>query len=456
MIRSDDWYSRDDDEEFGEAMHRRTEELYSIPDAVPDEDGLIECPVLPLRDLVVFPRMVSPLFLSQELALLAVEDAQLKDQTVIAVSQRDPDIEDPIPQDFLSIGVEMAVGRLLSMPDNSHSALVQGRRRVEVVDFIQMEPFLIARARPIYETTELDRKTDATMRTAREMFHKCVQLDRSLPEEAYLFALNIDDPGWLADMIATAIAPPLQARQELLAMLDPMERLKQVINLLAKEADVLELEDEIHSRAQSEVDRTQREFYLREQMKVIQTELGEGDPWAREIQELQTRVESAGLPEEVQVRALKEVERLGQMPLMAPEVGIIRTYVEWILDLPWINATEDNLDVRHAAEVLERDHYGLPRAKERILEYIAVRSLKPKRSRQPILCFVGAAGHRQDLAGALDRRRVGAQVRAPFAGRRARRGRNPRPPPHLHRRAAGAHPADHAPRRDGQPALHAG
>jgi ATP-dependent Lon protease len=392
MMRTDDWYSRDDDEEFGEAMHRRTEELYSIPDAVPDEDGLIECPVLPLRDLVVFPRMVSPLFLSQELALLAVEDAQLKDQTVIAVCQRDPDIEDPIPQDFLPIGVELAVGRLLSMPDNSHSALVQGRRRVEVLEYIQVEPFLIARARPIYENTELDRKTDATMRTAREMFHKCVQLDRSLPEEAYLFALNIEDPGWLADMIATAIAPPLQARQELLSVLDPMERLKQVINLLAKEADVLELEDEIHSRAQSEVDRSQREFYLREQMKVIQTELGDGDPFTREIQELQTRVESAGLPEEVQVRALKEVERLGQMPLMAPEVGIIRTYIEWILELPWINATEDNLDVSHAGEVLEHDHYGLPRAKERILEYIAVRSLKPKRSRQPILCFVGAPG----------------------------------------------------------------
>ncbi len=391
-MRNDDWYSRDDEEEFGEAMHRRTEELYSIPDAVPDEDGLIECPVLPLRDLVVFPRMVSPLFLSHELALLAVEDAQLKDQTVIAVSQRDPEIEDPIPQDFLPIGVELAVGRLLSMPDNTHSALVQGRRRVEIVDYIQVEPFLIARARPIYETTELDRKVDATMRTAREMFHKCVQLDRSLPEEAYLFALNIDDPGWLADMIASAVAPPLQARQELLSILDPMERLKQVINLLAKEADVLELEDEIHSRAQSEVDRSQREFYLREQMKAIQTELGDGDPWIREVQELQTRLELAGLPEEVQVRALKEAERLGQMPLMAPEVGIIRTYIEWILDLPWINATEDNLDVRHAASVLERDHYGLPRAKERILEYIAVRSLKPKRNRQPILCFVGAPG----------------------------------------------------------------
>ncbi len=183
------------------------------------------------------------------------------------------------------------MGRLLSMPDNSNSALVQGRRRVEVIDFVQLQPYMIVRARPIYENSEVDRQTDATMRTAREMFHKCVQLDRSLPEEAYLFALNIEDPGWLADMIVTAVAPPILVRQDLLLVLDPIERLRQVINLLAKEADVLELEDEIHSRAQSEVDRTQREFYLREQMKVIQTELGEGDPWVREIFELQTRVE---------------------------------------------------------------------------------------------------------------------------------------------------------------------
>jgi ATP-dependent Lon protease len=227
-MRHDDWRF-DDNDDFGDAIHRRTEELYGIPDALPDADGLIECPVLPLRDLVVFPHMVSPIFLSQDSALLGVEEAQLNDQTVIALTQRDPDIDDPGPEDFYLVGVEMAVGRLLSMPDNSSSALVQGRRRVEVVDFPQEEPFLIARARPIYEEAEVDRQTDATMRTALEMFQKCVQLDRSLPEEAYLYALNIDDPGWLADMIITAIAPPVQARQELLGILEPLERLKQVI-----------------------------------------------------------------------------------------------------------------------------------------------------------------------------------------------------------------------------------
>jgi ATP-dependent Lon protease len=219
-----------------------------------------------------------------------------------------------------------------------------------------------------------------------------VQLDRSLPEEAYLFALNIEDPGWLADMIVTAISPSLEIRQELLMTLDPLQRLKRVIGILAKEADVLELEDEIHTRAQGEVDRSQREFYLRERMKAIQTELGEGDIWVREVQELRSRIEGISLPEEVQVRALKEVDRLSQMPPMSPEVGIIRTYIEWILELPWTQATEDNLDVRHASKVLEQGHYGLKQAKERILEYIAVRSLKPKRTRQPILCFVGPPG----------------------------------------------------------------
>ena len=392
-MKNHEWFIRnEDDEEFGEALHRRTEELYHVPDAVPDEDGIIECPVLPLRDLVVFPRMVSPIFVGREASLLAIEDAQLNDQTVIALVQRDPEQDDPSPADFLPFGVELAVGRLLNMPDGSSSALVQGRRRVELVEFVQIEPFMRARARPIYEEIDVDRQTDATMRTALELFQKCVNLDRSLPEEAYLYALNVEEPGWLADMIVTAIAPPLEERQEMLETVNPVLRLQRVIKMLAREVDVLELEDEIHSRAQSEVDRSQREVYLREQMKAIQTELGEGDIWSRELQELRTRLESASLPEEVQVRAIKEVERLAQMPPMSPEVGILRTYIDWILELPWIQSTEDNLDVKHAASVLEKDHYGLPRAKERVLEYISVRSLKPKRLRQPILCFVGPPG----------------------------------------------------------------
>src|SRR5512142_3133998 len=205
-----DW--NEEDGNFNLALSQRTEELYRVTNLEPDEDGLIQAAVLPLRELVVFPRMVSPIFVGREGSLLAVQEAQLKEQTVIGLTQHDADEDDPGPDDFLPVGVEMAVGRLLSMPDGSSSALVQGRRRVEVVDFIQQEPFLVARARPVYEDSVVDRQTDATMRTALEMFQKCVQLDRSLPEEAYLFALNIEDPGWLADMIATSVAPPLEER----------------------------------------------------------------------------------------------------------------------------------------------------------------------------------------------------------------------------------------------------
>jgi ATP-dependent Lon protease len=392
LMKDSDWYYRDDDDDFGEAVHRRTEELYKVPDAIVDVDGLIECPVLPLRDLVIYPHMVAPVFVGREASLLAIEEAQMDNHTVIALLQRDAANDNPRAADFLTIGVELAVGRLVSMPDGSSSALAQGRRRVEVVEFTQQEPFMIARVRPLYETTALSREVDATMRTALEMFQKCVQLNRSLPDEAYLYALNIEEPGWLADMIVTTISPAIEERLILLQELDPSERLKQVVSLLAQEVDVLELEDQIHTRAQSEVDRTQREFYLREQLRIIQTELGESDPWIREISDLRKRVEGISLPEEVMLRALKEIDRLNQMPAMSPEVGIIRTYIDWILDLPWMTATDDNLDVAHAAKILEQYHYGLPRAKDRILEYIAVRSLKPKRSKQPILCFVGPPG----------------------------------------------------------------
>lgn len=393
MGKNNDWQQPpDEDEDFNSALHQRTEELYRVPSAEPDRDGLIECPVLVLRDLVVFPRMVSPIFITPGPSLLSVQEAQENFQTVIGLTQKDPEVEEPTPDDLMPIGVELAAGRLLSMPDGNSSALVQGRRRVEVVDFVQTEPFMIVRARPIDEPVEVDRSMDALMRTARDLFERCVQLDRSLPDEAHLFSMNIQEPGWLADMITTAISLPFKERQALLLMPDPAERLKRVNWLLANELDVLELEDEIQTKVQSEVDRSQREFYLREQMKAIQTELGEGDVWTREVAELREKIEKLTLPDEVRATATKELERLNQMPAMAPEVGIIRTYLDWIIDLPWSEETEDNLDVRNAAHVLDQNHYGLGKAKDRILEYIAVRSMKPKRARQPILCFVGPPG----------------------------------------------------------------
>lgn len=392
-MKMDDWSSNDDNtEDLVSALQQRTEELYRVPSCEPDEDGLIECPVLFLRDIIVYPRMMSPIFVTLGPNLLAIQDAQFHDQTMIAISLSDPEIEKPEPEDFLPLGVELAVGRLLNLPEGNNSGLAQGRARVELVAFTQIEPYYRVKARPIYEDVDVDHQTDALMRSARDLFERCVRLDRSLPDEAHMFSLNVTEPGWLADMIATAISLPFKERQALLMQADPIARLKRVNWLLAQELDVLELEDEIQNKVQSEVDRSQREFYLREQLKAIQTELGEGDVFSRETSELRERIESRKLPEAALKQALKEIERLSQMPTMAPEVGIIRSYLEWILDLPWSEETEDNLDVLHASTVLERDHYGLKRAKDRILEYIAVRSLKPKRLRQPILCFVGPPG----------------------------------------------------------------
>ena len=381
-----------EEDNFDLTLSQRTEELYRIPNMEPKADGLIEAVVLPLRDMVIFPRMVSPIFVGREASLLALEEAQQKEQTVIGLTQRDPDVDDPTTEDFLPIGVEMAVGRLLNMPDGSRSALVQGRRRVEIVEFIRLKPYIKVRARIIHEPTTADRQTQALMRSVLSLFERCIQLDRSIPEESHVFALNISEPGWLADMVATSLALTYEAKLRLLLLLDPKARLGQLNNLLAQEVDVLELEDEIHARVQNEVDKSQREFYLREQMKQIQTELGEGDIFSRDAADLKKKLETADLPEEAKKVAFKELERLNQMPPMAPEVGIIRTYIDWILDLPWHNSTPDNLDVKHAAKILERDHFGLKKAKERILEYIAVRSLKPKKDRQPILCFVGPPG----------------------------------------------------------------
>jgi ATP-dependent Lon protease len=390
MDHPKEWNEEEDN--FDLTLSQRTEELYHIPNREPDEDGMIEAAVLPLRDLVVFPRMVSPIFVGREGSLLAVQEAQLKEQTVIGLTQHDADLDNPGPDDFLPVGVEMAVGRLLQMPDGSHSALVQGRRRVEIVKFIRTKPYLMVRARVVPELQTADRQTQALMRSVLDLFERCVQLDRSIPEEAHLFALNISEPSWLADMIATSLSLNYEAKQSLLLLLDARGRLQALNKILAQEVDVLELEDEIHSRVQSEVDKSQREFYLREQMRQIQNELGEGDIFTRDATELKKRVDAASLPEEAKMVALKELERLNQMPPMAPEVGIIRTYIDWIVELPWANISPDNLDVKNAAKVLERDHYGLKKAKERILEYIAVRSLKPKKERQPILCFVGPPG----------------------------------------------------------------
>jgi ATP-dependent Lon protease len=378
--------------DFAEVMSRQADELYNIREAEPDQDGLIERPLLPLRDTVMFPHVVTPLFVGREQTMAAVAAANQDHQTIIGLTQLDPGTQDPQADDFYSVGVELAIGRTLRMPDGSNSVRAQGRRRIEIVEFTQIKPYMRVRARPLPETAPRNRETEALMRAVLALFEKCVHLNHKLPEEAYAFAMNVDEPGWLADLVTSALSLESHERQSVLEILDPAARLQRVSVLLGKELDVLELEDHIHSQVQQEVDKSQREFYLREQMKAIQTELGESDTWTKELVELREKVAAARMPEEVNKKANEEIERLTQMPAMAPEVGIIRTYLDWLIELPWSNATEDNLVVAHAARVLDRQHFGLPKAKDRILEYIAVRQLAADKMRSPILCFLGPPG----------------------------------------------------------------
>lgn len=377
---------------LGHAIHKRSDELYEIDDAPLDEEGLIQCAVLPLRDIVLYPNMITPLFVSHDPTLLAIEEAVSRGETVIATAQRDPAIEDPKPADLYRVATEVAVTRPMRLPDNTLSVLTQGRRRVEIVEFITGEDFLRARARPIAESDPASKESVALMRAVLTLFEQAVRLNRSLPEEAYVYAVNIEEPGWLADLVASALTLTVPERQQVLETFDPVDRLQLLSVLLGRELDVLELEDQIHAQVQNEVDRSQREMYLREQMKAIQSELGEGDIWAQELDELKDEIAVKEFPEEVRQLALKEIQRLEQLPPVSPEVGIIRTYLDWLIELPWTETTEDNLDVANVAKILEEGHHGLEKAKDRIAEYIAVTSLAPEKHKQPVLCFVGPPG----------------------------------------------------------------
>lgn len=392
-MSDEQWFPPSDDEsELVGNIHQRTEELYRITERDTDDDGLIISPAFILKDVVVFPRMISPIFINNEISPKAINAAQGQNKTAVVLFLSDAGVEGDLMSQYLPVGMELAVGRMLTLQGGSHSALVQGRRRVEIVNILQVEPYLIVEARPIIDDLRDDRELTALMRTTRSLFERCVELSDTLPDEAQLFSMNINDPSWLADMVATALSLKNETRKELMVQTDAGERLRQINQILAEELAVLELEDEIQTQVQTEVDRSHREYYLREQMKAIQTELGEGDIWMEEVRDLRTQIQERDLPDDVRLQAERELQRLQQMPPMAPEVGIIRTYLDWLLELPWNDSSEDNLDVIHAQEVLERDHYGLKKAKDRILEYIAIRSLNPSRLRQPILCFVGPPG----------------------------------------------------------------
>jgi ATP-dependent Lon protease len=359
----------------------------SLDDDFPE---VIEAPVLPTRDLVVYPRAVTPLSVGRDRSLRALDVARGAG-FVIGVAQRSLESSEPRPSDLHTVGTLLSLGRTLAMPDGSISMLVQGRARIEIIEWLQSTPFLVARARVLREPVVQSNVAEALMRVTLSQFDRVVSMNADLPEDASVYAMNIHEPGWLADFITAMMPFNLAIRQSLLESLDPVDRLQKLSALLAKELDVLELEDRIHERAQNEVDKSQREYYLREQLRSIQAELGEIDATASEHTALRARLKAKMLPDIVRAKAEREVAKLEHLPSMSPEVGIIRDYIDWLLELPWSETTEDRLDVQHAAEVLDERHFGLKKVKERILEHIAVRKLTGG-ARSPILCFVGPPG----------------------------------------------------------------
>ena len=353
---------------------------------------IAEYPLLPLRDTVIFPHMVTPLFVGRDRSLKAVEAAMATEGIIVVAAQKDDEVEEPAPDDIYTVGTEMTIARMWHLPDGTTNIWGKGTRRVEILDFVQVDPYIKVRVRDMAEPSEKNLSTQALMRAVLALFEKCVQLDRNLPEDAFVIAMNIDEPGWLADLVASALNVDIEKRQEILETIQPAVRLQRLSIILAQELDVLELENRIHAQVQEEVDKSQREYFLRQQMKAIQTELGEIDGQFQEVSELKEKIAAIEMPEEVRQKAEKELVRLSSMPVASPEVSVIRTYLDWLIELPWNEATEDNMDISAAAKVLDDSHYGLAKAKERILEYMAVRKLAADKMRSPILCFVGPPG----------------------------------------------------------------
>jgi ATP-dependent Lon protease len=353
-----------------------------LPDALP---------VLPLRETVAFPNTMTPLAVGQERSIQLVNDVLGGDRMLVMVASKDPEIESPGPDDLYRVGVAGVVARMLKMPDGTLRILVNGAQRVAIDDFTRTEPYLVARIHEEPDIIEDTPELEALVRNVQNTFASIIEDAPYLPEELQIAIANIDDPSTLAHMIAASLRIKTEEKQELLEEPDITRRLRRLSELLARELEVVELGSRIQSQVQSEMDKTQREYFLRQQLKAIQDELGEADETQAEINELREKIEQAGLPDNVREQAERELSRLEKLPPAAAEHGVIRTYLEWILDLPWSNSTEDNLDLVHARQVLDEDHYDIEKVKDRILEHLAVRRLKPD-ARGSILSFVGPPG----------------------------------------------------------------
>ncbi|HEU4943349.1 MAG TPA: endopeptidase La, partial [Gaiellaceae bacterium] len=348
-------------------------------------------PILPLKETVVFPESATPLAIGQERSIKLIDDVVARDRLLALVTVKNPDVEQPDWDDLYEVGTAAVVHKLIKVPDGTLRILVQGVERVRLESRLQDEPYLIGSFEPVTDLLEETPELEALTRNVQMLYGRIVGLVPYLPAELELAAANVDDPSALSYLVASTLRLKTEEKQQLLEQANVEDRLRELSGILSRELEVFELGTKIQSQVQSEMEKGQREFFLRQQMKAIQDELGEGDPEQAELRELRERVESAGLPEDVRKAVDRELGRLERLPAAAAEYGVIRTYVDWILSLPWSQTTEDNLDLEHARTVLDEDHYDLDKVKERIIEYLAVAKLRGDVSGS-ILCFVGPPG----------------------------------------------------------------
>jgi ATP-dependent Lon protease len=374
-----------------------TDEKMSLASAgSPSSDAPVpeRVPILPLRDTVLFPQSALPLGAGRESSVRLLEDVVRGGRLIGVFTQRDPTTEDPQEADLHRVGTLATVHKVLKQPDGTVRLVVQGLHRIRITEMTQVRPYLTARIAQVPELSPPagDLEAEALARNAGNLFRQVVELSPMLPDELATVAQNVTQPDRLGDLIAATL-PVLttQVKQELLETPDVKARLARLVSVLTKEAEVLALGSKIQSQVESEVGKSQREYYLREQMKAIQKELGQTDDRAQELDELRAKIEAAGMTEEAHKEAVRELDRLSKMPPAAAEYTVARTYLDWLVALPWSKETTDNLDINEARRVLDDDHSGLEKVKERILEYLAVKSMRPA-GKDPILCFVGPPG----------------------------------------------------------------
>ncbi len=355
--------------------------------------------VLPLRDSVTFPDLVIPLNIGQPRSLELVNDVLRGDRSIVLVAGRDPEVESPGPDDLYSVGVLGAVARMVRLPDGTLRVLIQGGPRVRVTEWVRTEPYLVAEVEHAHDRVRKSAQLEALARNVQRTFSSIVGQVPYLPEELQVMVANVDDPVMLSHLIAGALRLPTEDKEGLLEELDVTKRLRRLSEILARELELVALDTKIQTQVQSELQKGQREFFLRQQLKAIQDELGEGDESQAEIKELREQLEALRLPEEASKQVERELGRLERLQPSMAEYGVVRTYLEWIASLPWDTSTEDNLDLAHARRVLDADHYDIEQVKDRILEFLAVRSLIGRGDgtgkRSPagsILTFVGPPG----------------------------------------------------------------